>query len=124
MCRRVFKTDFARILTHAEATRELSTYNQYQSSISINKVVSFGILPVVGAAAYAHIWKTKPKDLTKHKQAIAATVVLAVLTNIWATYSSAQIPAMEDRLIEKYVWTLDNQTLDNYANRRRFPNAR
>ena len=125
MVRQVWKTDYARIMTYARATKELSAYERCHSAISINKGISFGLVPVVGTAAYAHIYKTKPTDLSKHKQAIGATIGLAVLTNLWAVYSSQQIPKMEDHLMEKYVWTLDDETLSNYAKGgRRWPNAK
>ena len=91
----------------------------------MNKGISFGLVPLVGAGAYAHIYKTKPSDLSKHKKAIGATIGLAILTNLWAAYSSSQIPNIEDRCIEKYVWTLDDSTLTNYSKGgRRFPNAK
>ena len=52
-------------------------------------------------------------------------LALALLTNIWAAYSNSKIAPMEDRLIEKYVWTLDQPTLDKYSKGgHRFPNAR
>ena len=49
---------------------------------------------------------------------------IAALTNIYALMSSQKIAPTEDRLIEKYVWTLDEQTLNNYARGSRFPNAK
>ena len=55
---------------------------------------------------------------------MGGVLALALLTNVWAAYSRQQIPQMEDRLIEKYVWTLDQVTLDNYSKNVRFPNAK
>ena len=76
-------------MTHARATKELSQYENCKSAISVNKGISFGLVPLVGTGAYAHIYKTKPTDLTKHKKAIGATIGLAILTNLWAAYSSS-----------------------------------
>ena len=125
MCRRVFERDHVRILQHARAHGELAAYQRLHSAVSTNKGVSFGLVPLVGLGAYAHIFKTKPTDLTKHKQAICATIGLAILTNVWAAYSSAQIPAMRETLTDKYVWTLPDQTLEKYAQgNHMFPNAK
>ena len=123
-CREVWKTSYGRILMHARATSELSSYERCKTAIVANKGVSFGVVPLIGAAAYAHIWKTKPTDLTKHKQAMAVALGLAMLTNIWALSSYQRLPGLEDRLIEKYVYPLDDKTLDSYAKGSRFPYAK
>ena len=65
-CRKVWKTDYARILTHAKATGELSSYERLHSAITMNKGVTFGLFPLVAGGAYAHIWKMKPTDISKH----------------------------------------------------------
>ena len=88
MCRKVWKTDYARILTHARATSELSAYERCHSAISVNKGITFGLVPLVGGGAYAHIWKTKPTDISKHKKAVMVVMGLAGITNLWALYSS------------------------------------
>ena len=67
MCRKVWKTDYARILMHAKATSELSAYERCHSAVKVNKGISFGLVPLVGVGAYAHIWKTKPTDISKHR---------------------------------------------------------
>ena len=87
MCRKVWKTDYARILMHAKATSELSAYERCHSAISVNKGISFGLVPLVGGGAYAHIWKTKPTDISKHKKAVMVSLGLAAITNLWALYS-------------------------------------
>ena len=66
VCRRVWKTDYARILSHARATQELSAYERLFTAISVNKGVTFGLVPLVAGGAYAHIFKTKPADISKH----------------------------------------------------------
>ena len=82
----MWKTDYARILMHARATAELSAYEKLHSACSLNKAVS-GIVPVVALGAFAHIYKAKPADTSKHMKAIAAVSSLALLTNIYAAYS-------------------------------------
>ena len=125
LCRTVWTTSYARILTHARATKELISYERCHTAVSVNKGISFGLTPLVFAGAYAHIYKTKPTDLGKHKMAMAGTLALAVATNICALYMSSQyIPAMKHRLMEKYVYTLDDATLLNYTKGTRFPNAK
>ena len=109
---------------HARATAELSAYERLHSVCNLNKAVS-ALVPLVGISAYCHIWKAKPKDTSKHTKAIAGVTALALLTNIYAAYSRSQIAPTEDRLIEKYVYTLDDKTLNNYAlGGRKFPNAK
>ena len=87
MCRKVWKTDYARILMHAKATSELSAYERCHSAVKVNKGISFGLVPLVGGGAYAHIWKTKPTDISKHKKAVMVSLGLAAVTNLWALYS-------------------------------------
>ena len=65
-CRDVWKTSYARILSHAKATGELSKYERCKSAVSANKGITFGLVPLVGGAAYAHIWYSSPKDISKH----------------------------------------------------------
>ena len=89
----------------------------------MNKGVS-GLVPLVAGGAYAHIWKAKPTDISKHQKAVGAVVALAAITNIWSLMTKSKIPDMEDRLMEKYVWTLDDDVLDSYAKGARFPNAK
>ena len=125
VCRQVWRTDYARILSHARATQELGAYERCHSAINVNKGISFGLVPLTALGAYGHIWKTKPSDIGKHQKAVGGVIALAVLTNMWAAYSNGQIPVMEDRLVEKYVWPLPDSTLTNYAKgNRRFPNAK
>ena len=123
-CRQVWKTNYARILRHAHATGELSSYENCKTAISTNKGVSFFLVPLVGVALYAHILKMQPTDVSKHKKAMGAVLGLAVLTNCWALASYQKLPGLEDRLIEKYVYTLDDATLNSYARGARFPNAK
>ena len=61
------------------------------------------------------MYKAKPTDLSKHKKIFGVTIALAIITNIWGLNSSMKIPVMEDHLMEKYVWTLDDSALENYA---------
>ena len=120
----MFKLDYARILSHARATRELGAYERLHTACSMNKVTT-GLVPLTAGAAYAHIFKTKPTDTSKHMKAIAVVGSLAFITNIYAVYARGQIAPTEDRLIEKYVMTLDDSTLTNYVKgNRRFPNAK
>ena len=51
--RKVFLRRYSDILTHAKASRELRAYNSKKSAISINKGITFGLVPVSGFAYYA-----------------------------------------------------------------------
>ena len=73
-------------MTHAQATKELSSYESLKSAINVNKAVT-GFVPLVAGGAFAHIFKVKPVDTSKHMKAIAAVTSLALLTNIYAAYS-------------------------------------
>ena len=126
LCRQIFRTQRGRVFAYhyQRATAELSAYSRLESAIVINKGVSFGLAPLVGAGIGAHIYKVAPTDLSKHKMAGAGVLALAVFTNIWATYSSSQLRPMEDRLIEKYIWPLPNDVLEKYKSNHAFPNAK
>ena len=124
LCREVFKKAYGRVLLDQKATADLNAYNRINSAISINKGVTLGLAPVVGLGLYAHIWKAKPTDITKHKQVGAGLLALCVLTNSAAMYYSGQKAPLEDKIIEKYIWPLPTEVLESYSKNHRFPNAK
>ena len=88
LSRQIWASDYARILTHARATKELSKYENLKSAVTVNYGVT-GSVPVVAGAAFAHIFKTKPDNYSKHSKAVAGIVGLAILTNMFAAYSKS-----------------------------------
>lgn len=76
--------DYARILTNAKAGRELKEYQSAKNAISLNKTISFGLVPVTAAALFGIQYKFPQKYVKQRQQVLLGVAGLAILTNIYA----------------------------------------
>ena len=61
MCRRAFLKDYTRILQNAKAKKELAEYQSARNAVSVNKTVSFGVVPFVGIVLFGAHYKFPTK---------------------------------------------------------------
>ena len=120
----MFLKRYSEILTRASATKELGKYNRAKASISTNKSVSFGLVPLYGAIYAASEYKFPGAHLARKQTAGAAILGIAMLTNLWAFQARQSLPQMEDQLIDRYVLAFDDATMDAYLKGSRFPHAK
>ena len=117
--------DYARILTNAKAGRELKEYQGARNAISLNKTISFGLVPVTAAALFGIQYKFPQKYVKQRQQVLLGVAGLAILTNIYAAISGSKIPTLEATLIDKYVLDLPFEQLKRYERGiHKFPNAK
>ena len=95
--------DYARILTNAKAGRELKEYQGAKNAVSINKTVSFGLVPITAAALFGIQYKFPQKYIQQRQQVLIGVAGLAILTNIYAAIQGSKIPTLEANLIDRYV---------------------
>ena len=60
----MIKKSWARILSDAKATKDLSAYSFASNCVAMNKFVSFGLLPLVLVVAGGHFYKFPAKMVT------------------------------------------------------------
>lgn len=88
LARKAFDEDYARILHLAKADRELSQYQRIMTTISLNKFVSLGLLPLAVIGDRAVEFKYPGKFAQNRKQGLIGIFCLAMLTNSLALYQS------------------------------------
>ena len=105
-CGKVFRANYTHILSSSKAYAELSKLNRMHTSQSVNKAVSFGLLPITAVALGGHIAKMKPASTQMHMKVMLGVFGLAFATNIWAMTARSSLANYEQMLIDKYVLPL------------------
>jgi hypothetical protein len=124
LARRAFDKDYARILTTAKAHKDLKAYERILTSIGLNKLIDYGIVPLTLAGAAGAHYKFPGQHVDKRNKVLMGVGTVALLTNAWAFSSMQRKSGMEARLIEQYVIDLPDERLKRYAIRATFPLAK